>query len=285
MLIGRRHLMMTGFVGSVAAWRGCAKAEDRSFKDVGELRESVMVAFKAAPDVGKVIADPMDPAKFTAVINGTTLTSDVTNLFGYLAAYPDENADEAIARFVRTRLDGQDTSISDENLVVVIRTRDYVEETKRVGLNVLHEPAAAGLFRVYMVDRPDSMSPLNATDLSGRPLEDVRKVALGNVQKWLPRVVSDDALGAGVLYYVEGNTMLSPSLMLLDEFWKSIAARFPGDVLIAIPRRDQLFIFDDNGNSKSEALARGLIRATIEENFNLLSPLLYARRKGRIVTV
>ena len=79
--------------------------------------------------------------------------------------------------------------------------------------------------------------------------------------------------------------MLSTGLVILDEFWKSIATRFPGDVLFALPRRDQLFIFKDDGNARTKALAHHLIKVTFEENFNLLSPLLYARRMGQIVVV
>ncbi|HWI86318.1 MAG TPA: hypothetical protein VNT42_08365, partial [Sphingomonas sp.] len=92
-------------------------------------------------------------------------------------------------------------------------------------------------------------------------------------------------LGAGVLYYVEGNTMLSTSLILLDDFWKFVAARFPGNVLIALPRKDQLFLFDDDGNAASRAAIRRLIDVTFEDNFNLLSRRLYARRGGTIVAV
>jgi hypothetical protein len=75
--------------------------------------------------------------------------------------------------------------------------------------------------------------------------------------------------------------MLSTSLILLDEFWKSIQTRFPGDVLIALPRRDQLFIFDDD--PQVEAAARRLIDVTTHDNFNLLSSKLYARRNSKIV--
>jgi hypothetical protein len=78
--------------------------------------------------------------------------------------------------------------------------------------------------------------------------------------------------------------MLSTSLILLEEFWKSIEHRFPGDALIALPRRDQLFIFDE-GNSAAKAVARRLIDVTIRENFNLLSHKLYARRSGKIELV
>jgi len=77
--------------------------------------------------------------------------------------------------------------------------------------------------------------------------------------------------------------MLSTSLILLEDFWKSVARRFPGDVLIALPRKDQLFVFDDNPNAR--AGARRLIDETISEGFNLLSSGLYARRGGKIEAV
>ena len=85
------------------------------------------------------------------------------------------------------------------------------------------------------------------------------------------------------LYFIEGNTLLSPTLVLLDEFWASIKGRYPGDVLIALPRRDQLFIFNDDANGK--ILARRLIDITFRDNFSLLSDKLFARRDGKIVAV
>ncbi len=136
----------------------------------------------------------------------------------------------------------------------------------------------------YMVDRPDSMSPLGPKDVPDKDFQSLRRTALGNVQRWLPKVVSDGRLQHGMLYFVKDNTMLSPSLILLDEFWKSIETRFPDGVLIAIPRKDQLFIFDD-GDAAVRFAARRLIDETIHENFNLLSPNLYARRGGKIVLV
>jgi uncharacterized protein YtpQ (UPF0354 family) len=135
-----------------------------------------------------------------------------------------------------------------------------------------------------MVDRPDSMSPLAQKDVAGKDLQSLRKIALNNIRQHLTKVVADDQLKLGVLYFVEGNTMLSTGLVLIDEFWTSIEGRFPGDVLIALPRRDQLFIFED-GNSAARALARRLIGVTTRDNLNLLSQKLYARRGGKIVLV
>lgn len=281
--IGRRQLIATGVIGSIIAWFASTRATARSFGDIGELREAVMAAARAAPGVTKVVADPDNAAQFTATIGQDTVTSDVTNLFGYLSANPDENADEAIARFVRSMSEGLSKAISDDIIVPVVRTRDYVEDAARREQELLHEPIGADLVIVYMADRPDSVVPIGIKDLPGRALEDVRKTALANLRKSLPKMVEDDSLGFGMLYYVDDNPMLSPSLLLLDEFWQSIAARFPGDLLIALPRKDQLFLFDDDPEHATGA--RRLIEITIEEDFNLLTPQLYARRGGRIVPV
>jgi uncharacterized protein YtpQ (UPF0354 family) len=109
----------------------------------------------------------------------------------------------------------------------------------------------------------------------------LREVALSNIRKWLGHIKSDDQLRVATLYFVEGNTMLSPTLILLDEFWNAISSRYPGDVLIALPRRDQLFIFNDN--AQGHVAARRLIDITFRDGFSLLSDKLFARRGGRIV--
>lgn len=281
--LGRRQLIVAGIIGSIVAWFASTRATARTFGDIGELREAVMAAARAAPGVTKVVADPDNAVQFTTTIDGEVVTSDVTNLFGYLSSYPDENPDEAIARFIRSMVESRSKAITDDMIVPVIRSRDYLREADGTDRRLLHEPFGADLVVVYMADRPDSMAAIGVKDLPGRALENVRKTALANLRKSLPKMVEDDSLGFGMLYYVDDNPMLSPSLLLLDEFWQSIALRFPGDVLIALPRKDQLFLFDDDPEHATGA--RRLIEITIEEDFNLLTPQLYARRGGRIVVV
>jgi uncharacterized protein YtpQ (UPF0354 family) len=270
------------WLAALSGWLGRAKADKRRFADIAEFRELVMAAFRRQPGVDSVVADSSDPAKLVIAMAGQSVTGDVTNIFGYLNNYPDEDADRQIDRFIRSVIDVKTRIVSDENIVAVIRNREYIDQFRSNGLDFLHEPLGADLTTVYMADRPDSMSPLRAKDVPGKDLQNVRNIAFANMRHWLPKVVADGQLRLGVLYFVEGNTMLSTSLILLDEFWKSIETRFPGDVLIALPRRDQLFIFDD-GNASAEAMARRMIDVTTRENFNLLSPKLYARRHGKIV--
>ena len=266
----------------LAASLGFAKAKTSRFGGIAEFRDLVMTTARKQLDVDSVVPDPDDPAKFKVTKGDSSVESDVTNIFGYLEAYRDDDAEEAVRRFVNSAAEAMTRSVGESNIVAVIRHQDYLNAP--AGKDILHEPLSADLIIVYMADRPDSMSPVKSTDLPGKDLTALREIALNNVRRWLPRVVANDELGAGVLYSVDDNMLLATSLVLLDEFWVSVAARFPGDVLIALPRRDQLFVFDDD-DSVGPAMARRMIAASFEEGFNLLSPNLYARRAGKIVAV
>jgi len=283
-LFNRRRLLAVALFSAFLTRLGRAKAKGRRFADIAEFREFVIAALVKQPGVDSAVADPGDPAKLKITIDGETVTGDLTNIFGSINAYPDEDADKTIERFLRSVTQAKASAVSDNQIVAVIRTQEYVDYFKSGGLDILSESLGADLMITYMADRPDSMSPITPKDVPGKDLQSLRKVALDNVRTWLPKIVTDDRLRQGILYFVQDNTMLSPSLLLLDEFWKSIEKRFPGDVLIAIPRKDQLFIFDD-GNPAVKAAVRGLIAGTIRENFKLLSPQLYARREGKIVLV
>lgn len=281
MRIGRRGILGMGLFSLLTSFWKPGAARARTFGDVTGFRQHIMTILKDRHLAENIAADSADPAKFRMTVHGEESTVDVTNTFAYINANPEENASELIDRFVRSITYDHNKPVGDGDIVAVLRTRDYVES---MGAKVLEEPLGADLVILYMADEPDAMRPLSSKDVPGSDLPGVRKAALNNIGKWLPKVVANNELGVGTLYYVEGNTMLSTSLILLDDFWKSVAGRFPGDVLIALPRKDQLFLFDD-GNAALRAGIRRLIDATFEDNFNLLSRQLYARRGGKIVAV
>jgi hypothetical protein len=276
-------LFATGLISLLSAWLGPVGAAKPSFADVADLREFVMAALRKEPDVDSVEADSVNPAKFKVTMKGRPSTGDVTNLFGYLRAYPDEDVEAMAARFVRALIQGKARVLDDNNIVAVVRTRDYIDQMRGVGIDILHEPLGADLVITYMIDMPDAMSPIKMTDAPTRDLASIRTIALNNLRGWLPKLGSDDQMRTAILYYVEGNDMLSTSLLLLDDFWKGISRRFPGDVLISPARKDQLILADDDPNEQRRM--RRLIDVTIEDNFNLLSPMLYARRSGKFVAV
>jgi uncharacterized protein YtpQ (UPF0354 family) len=285
MRIGRRRILSMGLLSLLGSiWKPAQARDATPFGSIGAFRQHVMALLRDRHLAANLVPDPNDPAKFTMTVNGEEVTGDVTNVFGYIQAYPDQNASDIIDHFIDHFIASvtYDTAqpIGDDQIVAVIRTANYMQ---LAGPDILHERLGADLMIVYMADRPDAMEPLSKARLPGKSLADVRRAALDNIRKWLPKVVSDDGLGDGTLYYVDGNTMLSTSLLLLDDFWKSVAVRFPGDVLIALPRKDQLFLFDDK--PELHAGVRRLIDGTFQDNFNLLSAQLYARRNGKIEAV
>jgi uncharacterized protein YtpQ (UPF0354 family) len=268
---------------STTAWLKLAEAAGpRRFVDMKDLRDTVIEILRHKPGVTSVVPDAADPAKISVRAGKGVLAVDLTNLFQRMRAYPNDDAEKMVLQFTAALFDVQHQPVSNDSLVAVLRDRPYVEQIRKVKGGLLTEPFAGELMIVYMADLPGSMSTVAASEFP-KGLVEARRVALRNVRKWLDRVKSDNRLRVTTLYVVEGNTFLSPTLILLDEFWTSIKDRYPGDVLIIMPRRDQLFIFDDT--TDGPALARRMIEVTFKEGFNLLSDQIYARRHGKIVAL
>lgn len=266
-------LLLTGNRLSLAANR---------FKTVGELRDVVIGRLRKQHDVKKIQVNNKDPAQFEFQVGDFRLLSDVTNLFNYFGAYPDEDPNPAIDRFIRSSLDAaRQRKVTDKDIVAVIRTSDYVDDMKARGTKVLSEPFMDDLMILYMADAPDSLNTLTQDEVAGKTLAQIRDAAFRNVSRWLPKLVKDGDPDSGILYYLEGNPSLTSALLAMDEFWHRVGPRFPGNVLIAIPRRDQLFLFNAE-HPKAVERARRLVNATIEDKYALLSERLYIRRNGQI---
>jgi uncharacterized protein YtpQ (UPF0354 family) len=279
----RRLLLATVPLLTIVPWlKTSAIAGARRVVDMTDLRDAVIAIVKRKPGVTGVVPDAGDPAKINMQVGGKTVTVDLTNLMNRIRAYPDEDAGELIAQFTAAIDDMQKQAVSEANLVAVLRDQAYVDQISKMKGGLLKESFVDGLVIVYMADMPGSMSVVTRSEFP-RDVGEAHNIALNNVCKWLSRVKSDDRLRVTTLYFIEGNTLLSPTVILLDEFWTSIKGRYPGDVLIAVPRRDQLFIFNDN--AEGPALARRMIDVTFKDNLNLLSDRIYARRNGKIVAV
>jgi uncharacterized protein YtpQ (UPF0354 family) len=272
---------------SIIAWfkKAAAAADKRRFKDIKDLREAVIEIINRKSGVSSAAPDASDPAKIKITMRADerTFTADLTNLLNRMRAYPDEDPGKLIQEFTASIGDLQKRSAGEENLIAVLRDKTYVDRISKMKSGALIEPFVGELMIVYMADMPGSMSVVTQKEFSEKNLAELRRIALGNVRKWLGHLTSDDQLKAAMLYFVEGNTMLSPTLVLLDEFWISIKDRYSGDVLFAVPRRDQLFILNDNVDGR--VLARRLIDTTFRDDFDLLSERIFARRNGEIVVV
>ncbi len=95
------------WLAALSSWLGRAKADKRRFTNIAEFRELVIAAFRRRPGVDSVVADSSDPAKLAIAMDGRSVTGDLTNIFGYLNNYPDEDADRTIDRFIRSIIDAK----------------------------------------------------------------------------------------------------------------------------------------------------------------------------------
>jgi len=261
---------------------GCGKtaqARSSTFGGIAEFRQHIMTILRDRHLAENLVPDPADPARFQMTVHADTGTVDLTNIFASIQANPEDSARE-VERFIRSITYDHSKPVDEGDILAIVRTQDYARTMKP---EFLREPLGADLVVLYVADEPDAIKSLSQNDVGGKSLADVRKLALENLRKWIPKVSSDDELKSGVLYTVEGNELLASSLILLDDFWRSVAQRFPGDVLIALPLREQLFLFDDK--PELHAGIRRLIEATAEDGTSLLSARLYARRGGKIVVV
>src|SRR3954453_10740689 len=106
---------------------GTTKKKKRRFADIAEFREFVIAAFQRQPGIDSAVIDSGDPAKFRIGMGERSSTFDVTNIFGHLGGYPDEDADKAVERFIRTFTDDNTGIVSDDDIVAVIRNREYID--------------------------------------------------------------------------------------------------------------------------------------------------------------
>jgi hypothetical protein len=131
---------------------------------VKELRDAIIGIVARKPGVTSAVPDASYPAKIIMQAEGLVYTIDLTNLFNRIRVYPDEDSDKLIGEFTAPlgRLKGRNPR--EENLVVVLRDKTYVDQISKMPSGALMEPFVGELTLVYMADIPDSMSAVARKD-------------------------------------------------------------------------------------------------------------------------
>lgn len=260
------------------------KPEPDSTIDITNFRDLVIAKAKAMGSSSEFQTDNNDGGRLIILRDGEVMgEANMLNAFNHLKAYPEENIDESVERIVAIILanENEDSPVSIEDVVIVLRPDEYIDAVREQSGKVVAEPFLGELNEFYMIDTPQAMRGLAPSDVTELASYDLREAALANVKKWLPNLASDKSINGTSLYYIEDNAFLTTSLVLLDEFWEIIDAEYPNGCIFALPRKDQLFIFDINDVNAMQ-LATNMVRVTFEDDFNLLSSQLFSRRNGVI---
>ncbi len=253
------------------------------------LRERVIHELRQNCPQLEFSADADDPAIICASDNKAELARlDITNLAGQIRAYNEIDIDASVSRYIKAFAgsQSQDAILTRDKVYPALRSADYIEQVKTQNPDILSAPFHGDLHILYMADNPDSLQALSLRDLETATIDvhsakALGELALQNLQKQLPRLVCDSSQQVMHLYYVRDNPLLTSGMALLPEFWQILKRRHGSEFLFALPRKDQLFVFEPSFHKQMTA-AKMLVNATWDDNFNLLSPMTFKWVDGDI---
>lgn len=211
-------------------------------------------------------------------IGGNNVLTDVGNLFDYLKAYPGEEPAKWIDQLIQSSIELNSHVASVERLVPLVRTSGYG------GTDVSEESIVGDLVLIYAFEHSSGYAQAERAELAALKLDTPRLTALDNLAEMLPHMLIEDDGGPVVLYSIDERFGLSPSLILLDAFWKQAENRFPEGAVFIVPRRDQVFLIDKRDSGAMD-YARRLIDATFKDNYALQSRGIFEQATGKLVLV
>jgi uncharacterized protein YtpQ (UPF0354 family) len=120
----------------------------------------------------------------------------------------------------------------------LIALRDIVKKQDDMPVT---EPLVGDLLVTYAFDLPEMFQMFCARDRQrlGLTLEQLRAVAVGNLRKQVPKIGRKGE--PPLLQVVVGND-LEACVLLLDEFWPSIADKIPPEIVVGVPSRNVLLV-------------------------------------------
>ncbi|ANT50726.1 hypothetical protein MEA186_01858 [Mesorhizobium amorphae CCNWGS0123] len=174
------------------------------------------------------------------------------------------------------------------HLIANIRPREHLDAMKpeeaELGSGPAFEDLAGDVVILYQIDAADSLASVSLSDVGGRSLAQLRELALENINTLMPQVRQSEFVDGVSIFTVEDDEAVSPALLLTDKFWSLLGPQFPRGALIAIPRRDAIFVFDKRLPNASQ-MARTLIDKIFKEEPDLLSEYIFERRDGKLQVV
>ena len=215
--------------------------------------------------------------------NGSQVTVSLTN------RYPDYKSDPAnfgaIVEFIVGDLrEGPPAGKPDRaRIVPVIKDREWLDQVRQdikksgSAQEVLFEEFNKELVIVYAEDTEKRTRYLLSTDDIDVERKDLRKLAVDNLARILPKI---EMQGDGVFAMLTAGGDYEASLLLFDHIWTGGQIKVEGDIVVAVPAKDVLLITGSQ-NRKGLAALRTLAAKFISENRYRLTDTLFVYRNGR----
>ena len=276
-----RSLAAVVFLWMAAPAQAADAPASRAFTD------AYVAALRAAQPTFKVeIVKPLEVR--VTMADGVVSTAYLDNAYQAVQRDPASQA-EVIARHVgmMANLDDTGTGIEVKNIVPVIKDRAWLEEAVqgRVRAGAVNAPEHIvedfneDLVVVYAEDTPRNTRYFSLAELqeAGVARADLRGLALANLDRILPEVEFHE--GKNVSMLVAGGDYV-PSLLLVDELWKSGKVKADGEIVVAVPSRDML-LYTGSHNAKGIEELQKRARQVAEESSYSLTSQLFVYRDGK----
>jgi uncharacterized protein YtpQ (UPF0354 family) len=166
-------------------------------------------------------------------------------------------------------------------IIPVIKDRPWVESIQRtLGYEPLFEDFNKELVVVYAEDSDTRTRYLGAKEWIGIDRKSLRKLAVANLEKLLPKIEMADIDGLVTVFSAGGD--YEASLLLFDHIWSSGQVKVKGDIVVAVPSKDALLVTGSQ-NRKGLAAMRKLAAEVVADERYRLTDTLFVYRNGRFV--
>ena len=170
-------------------------------------------------------------------------------------------------------------------IVPVIKDRAWLADNERGlkarGMNAqfLSEDYNDELVILYAMDEENRTRYLMADEQIGVARKDLRKLAVENLDRLLPRVQLQQA---GDVAMMTANGDYEASLLLFDHIWRGGKVEVNGDIVVAIPAKDVVLITGSKSR-KGIAHVREVAAKLKAESRYEITDTLFVYRDGRFV--
>lgn len=166
-------------------------------------------------------------------------------------------------------------------IVPVIKPRDYLEQLKKLGNSVKYykvpeliwEPYNEDLIIVYAEDKEESIHFFNQEEFEKLEIskDTLLEFSLNNLNSVLPKI---EKVGENGNFGLIAGGNYEVSLMLMTSIWTKQNFEVNGEIVIAIPNRDLVFITGSNDNEAIEKL-KGKIKESFKTGHHSISISFY----------
>jgi uncharacterized protein YtpQ (UPF0354 family) len=180
--------------------------------------------------------------------SGKETTAFLDNAYAAYVLNP-KNRQEVITTYVHALLSSSvDTPIDSTQIVPLVKDRPWLTEMQKSVKNRTGEQISENVYEIlnnelviiYAVDTPKNIKYLSPDDLLrlGIKKEELRGIAVSNLRKLLPDIKVH--AGPHVSMITAGGDY-EASLLLLEDTWIE-KVKVDGDIVVALPSRDLLFV-------------------------------------------